>query len=420
MISYILQVILFQLLFLIVYDLFLSKETFFVKNRWYLLSTHTLSFLIPFLKISTIQKVAKRELTVFLPELTLSPEKVITESKWYASFNYIEIIFAVGVFVFTLLFVKKLYSIIQLIKTCKKEIHKEYVLIILPNKTKAFSFLHYIFLGNYISKHQKEKIIEHELVHCKQKHSLDLLFFEIIKIIMWFNPLIYFYQKRITLLHEYITDAEVLKKENRETYINNLLSHFFQVENTLFVNQFYKQTLIKKRIIMMKKNQSQKVKQLKYLALVPALTVMLVYTSCSEEKLNDVTSKNELNLKQDAVKTKPAEVSFNNIDKAPTFPGCKSGDKTCFQKEIKKYFSEKFNDKLPNQLDLESGEKRLFVAFKINKNGDVVDIKARAPHLKIEEEAIRTLATLPKMLPAKKEGESVEVRYVIPFTFKVS
>ena len=47
MVNYILQVILYQVLFLAVYDFFLSKETFFTKNRWYLLGTPILSFIIP-------------------------------------------------------------------------------------------------------------------------------------------------------------------------------------------------------------------------------------------------------------------------------------------------------------------------------------------------------------------------------------
>ena len=80
---------------------------------------------------------------------------------------------------------------------------------------------------------------------------------------MWFNPMIYFYQKRITLVHEYISDAIVAKSETKETYMNNLLSNFFQVENISFVNQFYKQTFIKKRIIMMTKNTIEKNESIK-------------------------------------------------------------------------------------------------------------------------------------------------------------
>ena len=298
MINYILQVIVFQILFLVVYDFFLSKETFFTKNRWYLLSTPVLSFLIPFIKIPTFQKAVSQEYIVYLPELVLSPEKeivnVIKETSFYQSLTSISILFWIGVTFFSILFLIKLVKIVHLIK--KNEVLKQpgFTLILIPNQTKAFSFFNYVFLGKEITKTKRVNIIEHELVHSKQKHSLDLLMFEVLKIMMWFNPMIYFYQKRITLVHEYISDAIVAKQEDKETYMNNLLSNFFQVENISFVNQFYKQTLIKKRIIMMTKNKSKKINQLKYLVLVPVLASMLLYSSCSVSPLNDISSEMKL------------------------------------------------------------------------------------------------------------------------------
>ncbi|WBX73338.1 hypothetical protein PG913_10860 [Tenacibaculum pacificus] len=156
--------------------------------------------------------------------------------------------------------------------------------MLLPKKSKAFSFFNYIFLGDGISEEKQEKIIQHELVHSKQKHTLDLLFFEFLRIFMWFNPMVYVYQNRITLVHEYISDGELSKNTLKENYINNLLSDVFQVDNISFINQFYKQSLIKKRVIMMTKGKSTEVKQLKYLILIPLLVSMVLYTSCNVEK----------------------------------------------------------------------------------------------------------------------------------------
>ena len=83
MINYILQVILFQVLFLAIYDFFLSKETFFTKNRWYLISTPILSFILPFIKIPTLQRVVSEDFSIHLPEIVLSPDKVIQETSFY-------------------------------------------------------------------------------------------------------------------------------------------------------------------------------------------------------------------------------------------------------------------------------------------------------------------------------------------------
>jgi hypothetical protein len=291
-----------------------------------------------------------------------------------------------------------------------------------------------------------------------------------------------------------------------------LLSNFFQVENIAFINQFYKQTLIKKRIIMMKKKQSKKMNQLKYLVLIPVLLSMLFYTSCSENLSADLgESKKELQTRYFEMKegeettskgeketyldryfgiVKPAgleftyseltlfekseydeimrgiqkieknefshmfthkifkgknnrkilatiidfskmkraeieivtekeEVSFMVIDKAPTFPGCDTGDKDCFSKMVQKHFSRNFDAKLPNSLGLSAGKKRVFIGFNVAVNGDIVDVQARAPHVKIKEEVIRVMRSLPKMIPGKQNGQEVIVNYNIPFSLLV-
>ena len=423
MINYILQVILFQVLFLAIYDFFLSKETFFTKNRWYLISTPVLSFILPFIKIPTLQRAVPEEFIIYLPEILLSPNKVIQQTSFYQSINYTVVLFWLGVSFFSLLFLMKLYKIVSL--TRKYEVYKKagYTLVLLPNQTKAFSFFNFIFLGKEIPKSQQVQIIDHELVHSKQKHSFDLLFFEFLKIMMWFNPMIFLYQKRITLVHEYISDEVVAKSETREIYINNLLSNFFQVESIAFVNQFYNQTFIKKRIIMMKKTQSKQINQLKYLLLMPVLASMLFYTSCTskanKDKLDQVILENKQLKDSLSAKNRQLGISFMSVSKAPIYPGCEQGDKVCFSKMVQTHFSKNFNNDLPNTLGLDSGKKRVFIAFIIDDEGNVADIKARAPHIDIKNEVIRVMKTLPKMIPGENNGKKVAVKYAIPFTIIV-
>ena len=57
--------------------------------------------------------------------------------------------------------------------------------------------------------------------------------------------------------------------------------------------------------------------------------------------------------------------------------------------------------------------------FKIDKNGDITDVQARAPHVRLQEEAIRVVKSLPKMIPGKQRGRAVGVNYSIPIAFKV-
>ena len=321
------------------------------------------------------------------------------------------------------MFIIKLQRIVRLIFEYGSENKQTYKLVLLPEKSKAFSFFNYIFLGKGIPTEKQEKIIEHELVHSTQKHTFDLLFFEFLRIIMWFNPMIYVYQKRITLVHEYISDDVVSKTTKKESYINNLLSDIFQVENISFINQFYKHSLIKKRVIMMTKGKSKQVKQLKYLLLIPLLVSMVFYTSCSSTKSvnkNKTITKKEKNPYSGSYTfVETIDVPFSNLDKSPTFPGCEEGDKKCFNKSIQRFIATNFNPKLSDSLGLKSGRKRIYVQFKIDTDGKVFSFNARAPHPLLKEHALDVVRKLPQMKPGEKDGKKVRTGYTLPITFEV-
>ncbi|RKS53934.1 protein TonB [Gillisia mitskevichiae] len=116
-------------------------------------------------------------------------------------------------------------------------------------------------------------------------------------------------------------------------------------------------------------------------------------------------------------------VPFILIEDVPIFPGCESLSnnverKNCMSEKITKFINKEFNTALGSQLGLK-GINKINVMFKIDTNGDIVDIGARAPHPKLEEEAKRVIQALPKMKPGKQRGNPVIVQYAIPIIFKV-
>ena len=501
MINYILQVVLFQTLFLAVYDFFLQKETFFKWNRIYLLSTPFVSLVIPFLKFESLKETIPIAYIEQLPTVFLNPQVVIEQTNQTGlTPNYMNIAFYIGLVVFSLLFLIRLFKIFKLIISNKVIKETNYSIVLLEEKQSAFSFFNYIFINKHLLENKSLQILKHELIHCKQKHTVDLLIFEILKIVLWFNPIIYVYQNRIKLLHEYISDAAVVKDSDKNTYFNKLLSETFNVENITFINQFFKHSLIKKRIIMITKEKSQKMKQLKYLLIAPLLVAMLVYTSCTdadkdellemESILNEnsnVTEGKYLDLENGKVfvgtslagqivsiedynekekemyakfksidnsifeflvvidengerinffKTndkakeykeqreylKGEDVPFAIIEEVPIFPGCegtKEELRACLQEKITEHVNRNFNSKMANSLGLKAGVKRIFVMFKIDKEGTITEVKARAPHKALQEEAIRVINSIPKMEPGSYLGENVGVKYSLPIAFKV-
>ena len=116
------------------------------------------------------------------------------------------------------------------------------------------------------------------------------------------------------------------------------------------------------------------------------------------------------------------DVPFAIIEDVPVYPGCKGNKaklRKCLQDKITKHVNKKFNADLASDLGLSPGVKRIFVVFKIDKKGNIVDVMARAPHKRLQDEAIRVVKMLPKMIPGKQRGIPVGVKYSLPIAFKV-
>lgn len=116
------------------------------------------------------------------------------------------------------------------------------------------------------------------------------------------------------------------------------------------------------------------------------------------------------------------DVPFAIIEDVPVFPGCKGNKqklKACFNQKMSKHFQKKFDSDLPNELGLSPGKKRIIMLFKIDKSGNVVDIRAKAPHPRLQKEAVRIVKLLPKMTPGKQRGKPVGVKYTLPVRIDV-
>ena len=298
MLHFILQTIAFQLFFLIIYDAFLKKETFFNWNRAYLLVTAILSVLLPFIKIQSFKNVVPKEFVVAMPEVIIGNAQGINtkqaveiiaseSSKFQWSWEFV---FYIGASTALIIFMVKLFKIATLIYKNPKYWSNNLRIVTLLKSNLAFSFFYYVFLGEQIKEADKPAILKHEAVHVNQKHTLDLLFFELFRIVFWFNPLIYMYQNRIASLHEFIADAEAVKSQGKNEYYQDLLSQIFETKNVSFINAFYKKSLIKKRIVMLTKAKSKQVQLIKYALLIPLVFGMLLYTSSYAQ---DSTSKGE-------------------------------------------------------------------------------------------------------------------------------
>ncbi|MGN7515191.1 MAG: TonB family protein [Allomuricauda sp.] len=469
MITYILESLAFQLVFLLAYDLFLKKETFFQWNRAYMLATFALSIALPWVKIEALQTSMPQELettTVFLAQLNgvvLGPG--MEQAGLLERISWPYLVLGLGSTLATIWFAYKLIQIGRLRNKSVVENYKEFTKVTVPKSTSAFSFFRNIFMGEEIKKDKEPNILAHELVHVKQWHSLDLLFFELARIVFWFNPLVYIYQNRVAELHEFIADEKAVK-QNKAAHFEMLLSEAFNTQNISFVNQFFNKSLIKKRIVMLQKKKSKAVWQLKYVLLLPLVLGMLVYTSCQtdssmdtnpkeeslEERLvklnSEIEGKDSLTMNErneiakmaqtmvDGVNKSAKEVNgwtvkadintsggigvpFAVVDEVPIFPGCEDAEdkKACFQEKMQAHIRKNFH--YPEAAQEQGIQGRVSTIFIIDQEGNVVDINMRGPHELLEKETERILSKLPQMQPGKQDGQLVNVPFSIPITFRL-
>jgi Zn-dependent protease with chaperone function len=373
MLTYILQVVFFQLLFLLVYEFLLKKETFFSYNRWYLLLTPVLALILPLLKIESLGSLVPAEGFMMLPNVYLNDSMVSqvsaeTTIQIFSENNWWWTIYAGGILGSLVVFIKK-YQALNKMFQFQVVFNDESVRIIrVPNSNIACTYFNTVFLGDQLSGTEEQQIMSHEMVHVKQNHSADLLFFEMLKIFLWFNPLVYIYQSRLSVLHEFMADAGALKTSKKQSYYQQLLNTAFNTKNISFINQFYNQSLIKKRIVMLQKSRSKTIAKFKYLILVPLMLVMLIYVSCTQDNPLPPSSPNvQLN--------ENGDVPFAVIEQVPVFT--------------------------------------------IDKNGHVTDVHYREPDPRLEQEAERVINSLPKMQPGKQRGKPVGVMYSLPIVFQV-
>ena len=325
MIHYLLQTIVFQLFFLLIYDVFLRNETFFNWNRAYLLTTSALSLILPFIKIKQIQTMVPQDMVVRLPEVILGdiqPSQPSAEIALQAGIvidnqpdvTWWQIALMVGSIVTAIIFISKIVRILWLRSKNPKRWKRNVLLVRLLNSKSAFSFFNTIFLGSEISEKEQATIIAHEMVHVRECHSADLLFFEMLRILFWFNPLVYMYQTRMSILHEYIADAKAVK-QNKRAYYESLLSQVFETKHLSFVNPFFKKSLLKKRIAMLTRTKSKQFNLLKYVLALPFLVGFLIYTSSYASPYEKLVVENNFLISQDITGQELQAKYYDEIEK---------------------------------------------------------------------------------------------------------
>lgn len=306
--DYLLQCSLFLALLYIPYFLFLKNETFFGLNRKYLVLALLLTLILPFfpLNISKFlglffqnsEAVTVPEIDVFLAygDAINSATTETTKSIFSEPSTWVFLIYALGVLVIFTRILLGLSMILKLYFKGKRSKKQYFTLIETKSETEPFSFFNWVFISatNDFSESEQNEIIAHEKAHVRQKHAFDLLLIEFLGLLLWFNPLIYFYKKALRDTHEYLADKETITHfSDKKQYLNLLINQHFVGKNLPFVTKFHQYSLLKKRVIMITKSPSRGIAKLKIMLAVPALFLCVFMTSCLKEYV-EISERSEV------------------------------------------------------------------------------------------------------------------------------
>ena len=264
-------------LYYFVYVFFLRNEKNFVLNRFYLLFALLFSVIYPFIRIKfTIEMEAIPQFLQTNIAAMMLPEIIVSANNTGSSLNisFFDILrntYFIGVVIFTILFFVKIFNVCRIIIFAKKERQDGIYIIKTKQNYAPFSFFNFVVIPeNQYDKNEEATIIFHEKKHIAQLHSLDLIFYEIIKILQWFNPFIWLYNRELRSIHEYIADEAVIANGTATNDYFSLLM-FNQIGcSTSKIGNNFNIILIKKRIFMLTNSKSKKVRMLR---LIPAMLV---------------------------------------------------------------------------------------------------------------------------------------------------
>jgi len=417
------------------YKIFFEKLTFFEWNRSMLLILLPASVLIPLFTVDVAPNAAVLPevlLPVFWVGGQIEQESIVSSR----NFSWQEILFfayLIGVIIASSKFVWGTLKLWIQLKSATLQVYNGNKLAIHPRFEPA-SFFGYIMLPSFDpTDADHQLILQHESVHCTQRHSLDLILVQLLKVFFWFNPFIFMYERLIREVHEFQADHFVTRFHSEIAY-SKLLLRLATKSNSNHLVHSFNQFQTKKRIMMMTQTNTKPIQKARFILALPLLALFIAVFSCKSSKVTtadfpenlvipmtaesegdttNVTILKEKNGKKVLVvtATEPTgEEVFEITEIQPKPAGGMEGWMNYLVESIK----------YPEEAKERGIEGTVVMAFIVNSDGTISDIETlRSIGGGCDQEAMRVIQNAPKWTPGQLGGKAVRVRMRLPLQFKL-
>jgi len=411
----------FYLLYILIY----SGDKSSKFNRIYLISSSFLAVILPLLNIPLIsaQKIgytATIHQAIQLPEIIINENTTSLSSQLDFTFSQmIVLVYLLGFTFFLSRFLFELYITYKYIRNYsnKSQKNNNYIILNTKGNLSTSSFFKYLFWDDSETLNEKETnfIIKHEEGHISQNHTFDLIYLEILRIIFWFNPIVYGYKKAMLDVHEYLADEFALVNANRQSFISLLARQVLQKNHLVLSNHFSKSQTIKR--INMIKSGKKKSAVLRWTVMITVVSAMFYVFSC--EQANEINKQDKDQTYSDKSDKEALVVPLEiNLGEDEIFtvvddqPAPVSGMRAFY-----KYVGD--NLVYPKEASKAGIEGRVLIEFIVTKEGRIANLKCIEGNVELGNEAIRVISTSPDWLPGTKDGKKVNVKMILPVTFKL-
>ena len=461
------------------YKLMFSGDTFFALRRATLIGMCLVAMLVPGLNCSYwinksvgMVSMANEYAAIVLPAVTVTPGgggSIGWETTAMTIYTMVACLFL-------LRFFWQLVSIVRLRNKCRTTDINGTKVYLLESDEGPFSFFNWIFINP--TKHNRQEtdeIMTHELAHCRQLHSIDVLFTELFAIVFWANPFVWLLKREVRLNLEYLADNNVLAGgTDSKKYQYHLLGLAYR-KNVATISNNFNVLPLKKRIKMMNKKRTKRIAKVKYALYIPLAASLLVVSnietvardianvakampmakeSVKQEKMVDLSFSNKATVAVESRKNvqsteaierkdnkmevqadnRNSEMSAQKVEETTEVANEESAEKGPKKSPKKVYdhiedmptFNGNLNQwlllnmKYPVEAMNKKEQGKVIVQFIVSENGEVSEPKIiRSVSPALDKEACRVVLAMPKWNPGKLKGKPVAVRYMLPISFRL-
>jgi TonB family protein len=379
----------------------LRNERFHHWNRFYLLVAMFLSVVVPLLNIPISLANGPTALTNIVAALPWNLEIISNEGVM----SWQTLVYLSSGVISLMLLITFLLSFIRILSLNKKHMHVklENVQLILTNEENApFSFFKWLFWRAEIDPNSEngQRILQHELGHINQKHSIDKILTELLLVFFWMNPFFWILKKELYSIHEFLADQKAISNSDGAAFANMILQVVYAGPTPSLVNPFYNLQL-KRRLVMITKHHQPKytyARRISGLVLMISMAIIMMFTiEFAQAQKSDG-------------KTQKSDVQKKDPEQMPQFPGG--------QDAWRRYLSTVL--RYPEAAQNAGAQGPVKIEFIVHENGDISNVKAlNDPGYGLAEEAERIIKKSPKWIPAVLDGKNVTANTSITITFRL-